>query len=406
MENLGFIALASAVILYAFFSRRLAKTPLTGPMLFMGLGMVMGPPALDWLDPEVGVRVISLLLELTLTVVLFTEAFKINLRELKDEVGLPTRMLGIGFPLMVLVGWAIAYWLFPDLGVAGAAVVGVLLAPTDGALGQAVISNPRVPHRVRNALNVESGLNDGLALPFFFVALDWAVESEAAGSAGAVLASVLQQVLVASAVGVIIGFTVARLGIISSRREWSEAAWLEIALVATALTAWAIADGLGASGFIAAWVAGLSCGLTAKRHMKHTIEFSEDLGYLLTLVSFAVFGSVALGAEFDLGGMAVIYALLTLFVIRMVSVLAATAGTGLGLPTRAYLGWFGPRGLASIILVLIVIEKTDLASTPAIASIMVVTVGLSVVLHGATSWWGSNRYADWVESRRADDRAI
>ncbi|MDH5292162.1 MAG: cation:proton antiporter [Acidimicrobiia bacterium] len=402
MGNVGLVTIAGVLVAYAFLSKRLSKTAFTGPLIFMAFGLVAGPTALGWLDPDAETEVVSLVLEATLILVLFADAFSIDLGGFRDAVRLPGRLLGVGFPLMVLIGWGAAAWMFPELRGAPALLVAILLAPTDAALGQAVISNPRVPARVRNALNIESGLNDGLALPIFFVVLEAASAAEIGLGGGAVLRAVVVQVLVASLVGVALGGAAARFGILAFDRDWAEAGWIQIGLVSVAMAAWALADGLGASGFIAAWVAGLTCGITGKTRLNRPVDFSEDLGNVLTLISFTLFGALAVGQALpDLDIRIVTYAVLSLAVIRMISVMIATVGSGLAPATTLYLGWFGPRGLASIILVLIVLEDSRVPETPLIAQLMVATVALSVIFHGATAWWGSNRYGDW-SSQNAD----
>jgi NhaP-type Na+/H+ or K+/H+ antiporter len=402
MQDAGMIVLFGLLAIYAFTAKRLSTSPVTGPMLFMLVGFLVGPAGMAMIDQDTGVRLVSLLFEVTLVVVLFTDAFNLDVGGFGDAVRLPGRLLGIGFPVMVGIGWVAAYMMFPELGVAAAGLVAVLLAPTDAALGQAVISNPGVPSRIRNALNIESGLNDGLALPLFFVLLDAAVAMEGIGGGGQVLWAVLSQVALAVAVGVAVGTGGTRLAIVAHRRGWTEFEQAQIAMTALALFSWAVADALGASGFIAAWVAGLSGGMAGRRELERPAEFSEDLGSVLTLLSFALFGALALGesiAEMDLR--VLLYAILSLFVFRLVSVLVATVRARLGMATVLYLGWFGPRGLASIILVLIVLEDSDLLVTPLITRLMIATVSLSVLLHGASSWWGSNRYARWSEQNPA-----
>ena len=402
MANVGLVALATLVVAYAFLSKRLSRTAFTGPLIFMIFGLVAGPVALDWLDVGAAAEVVMLVLEATLVLVLFTDAFSIDLGGFRDAIRLPGRLLGVGFPLMVLIGWGTAAWIFPELRGAPALLVAVLLAPTDAALGQAVISNPRVPGRIRNALNIESGLNDGLALPIFFVVLEAASVAELGIGGGAVLRAVVVQVLVASLVGVTLGTAAARLGILVFERDWAEGGWIQIGLVSVAMAAWALADGLGASGFIAAWVAGLSCGMVGRARLNRPVEFSEDLGNVLTLISFALFGALALGQALPYLDIRIVtYAVLSLVVIRMISVTVATVGAGLAPATTLYLGWFGPRGLASIILVLIILEDSRVPETPLIAVVMTATVAMSVILHGVTAWWGSNRYGDW-SSRHTD----
>lgn len=393
VEHSGLIVLAALMGAYAFVSKRLSNSGLTGPLLFMVFGLIAGPPGLDWITPERGTELISLVLEATLVVILFTDAFEIELGDAHEAARLPGRLLGVGFPLMVLVGWGVAAWMFPQLGGAAALLVAIVLAPTDAALGQAVVSNPRVPERIRNALNIESGLNDGLALPLFFVVLEVASTS---AEGGGVLRAILVQVLVASLVGVALGTAAAWAGVQAARRDWTDAGWVQIALVSVALAAWGLADGLGGSGFIAAWAAGLSCGIVARSRLERPVEFSADLGNVMMLICFALFGSVVLGpvlSRFDLP--IIVYALLSLAAIRMVSVIVATAGARLAWPTKIYLGWYGPRGLASIILAVVVVAEGEVPETQLVTDLMAATVGLSVILHGLTSWRGSNLYGEW-----------
>lgn len=392
----GLVTLALLVVVYALLVRKIATTALTGPILFMIFGIVAGPPGLDWIDAQSGVHLVSLTLEATLVVVLFTDAFNIDPGRFRDAVRLPVRLLGIGFPLMVVLGWGLAYWMFPQLGAVPALLVAVILAPTDAALGQAVMTNPRVPTRFRNALNVESGLNDGLALPIFFVVLAAASDS---GYGGGIARTIFIQIGIAVLVGVVLGIGAGRLGVVAVRRNWTNRVWMQIAMVFVALAAWGTADGLAASGFIAAWVAGLSCGLVTRNRLDDPVGFADDLGNTLTLISFALFGAVAVGPRMShLAVRTIGYALLSLFVVRMASVMAATARARLSWVTRSYLGWFGPRGLASIILVLVVVMEDHIPSTGLISDLMIATVGLSVVLHGATAWWASDRYGDWVSA--------
>lgn len=393
MEPIGLAILAILLAAYSFSSKRLAASGLTGPMLFMIFGLAAGPRGLEWVDPERAADLLTFVLEATLVVVLFTDAFEIELGRVGDEARLPGRLLGIGLPLTILIGWGVAAWMFPQLQGAPALLLAIALAPTDAALGQAVVSNPRVPERIRHALNFESGLNDGLVIPLFFVVVELAGTGEVSRR---VIVAIVTEVGVAALIGVALGTLAAVVGVKSGERGWTDARWVQIALVSVALAAWGLADWLGGSGFIAAWVAGMSCGVAARRRLSRPVEFSGDLGNVLTLVSFAVFGASILGpnlSEFDLP--VVLYAVLSLVAIRGVSVILATTGADLQWPTRAYLGWFGPRGLASIILVLVVATEAEVPGTGVITVVAAATVGLSVLLHGATAWWGSNRYADW-----------
>lgn len=396
--NYGFPVLALFVFAYALVSKRLATAPIAGPMLFVAFGVVTGSHVLGWIDPAAEWEGVRLLLEITLVGVLFTDALAINTSRWREDAAIPARLLGIGLPLTMLIGCGLAAVLAPELGVWEAALVGVLLAPTDPALGQAVVSNLRVPERIRVALNVESGLNDGLALPVFFVVLELAQASEGALRPAGVIGEIIVEVGLAAAIGVGIGVIGARALGGATSRGLTDRPWTQVALGALALAAWALANAAGGSGFIAAWVAGAAFGHVARDALPAIHEFVEESSHLLALLSLYVFGAVGASLLIDTTWSAVVYAILSLTVVRMLPVAVSLAGSGLGRPTVLYLGWFGPRGLASIILTLIVVQDIDLAATPTIVLFTVATVTLSVLAHGLTAVWGSNAYGDWCET--------
>lgn len=398
----GMTVLAVFLFLYAISSKRLGLTILTGPLVFASLGWLTGPDGLEVVAVPQDVAVITLLLEATLVLVLFTDAMGINTSRWREEASVPGRLLGIGLPLTLFAGWALALMLFGDLELWEAGLVAIILAPTDAALGQAVVSNPRVPERIRQGLNVESGLNDGIALPVFFVFLEAAEAREASVSVGTVLGEISQQLGLALVVGVVLGWLATKAIVWATERDWVAQGWRQVAVVGVAFAAWSLGDALGGSGFIAAWVAGLVLGRALRRAFPDITEFAEGTGHILTLLSFFVFGSFILGdAVTELTWEIVFYAVLSLTVIRIVPVAIAMIGSGMRAPSLLYLGWFGPRGLASIILVATIVEESDLPGGRTITLIMATTVGLSIYAHGITAWWGSNRYADWYKSRQA-----
>lgn len=396
--------LAICLFLYAISSKRLSLTIFTGPLVFATLGWILGPGGLGIADPVAGegvadIELLTLLLEGTLVLVLFTDAMGTNITRWREQTTLPGRLLGFGLPLTMLAGWGLALLLFSDLSVWEAGLIAVILAPTDAALGQAVISNPRVPQRIRQALNVESGLNDGLALPVFFVVLEAAQASEASLAAGSLVREIASQAFIAAAVGVALGWLAARLIMWTAERDWMAPAWSKVALLGVALGAWVFGDGLGGSGFLAAWIAGLMIGKVLRGTQPGIGEFTEDTSHVLTLLSFFVFGAFVLGDVIDgITWQVVLYAVLSLTAIRILPVAIAMIGSGLKSRSVLYLGWFGPRGLASIILVATVVAESELAGSETITLVMAATVGLSIYAHGASAWWGSNRYADWYES--------
>jgi NhaP-type Na+/H+ or K+/H+ antiporter len=295
--------------------------------------------------------------------------------------------------------------LFPGIDVWEVALVAICLAPTDAALGQAVVTSPRVPAAIRQALNIESGLNDGLALPFFVLALAAALETE--GIDGPGLVEVFARSLVLAAiVGAAAGWLGARALARCREHGWVGREWSQIATLAIVLLAFAAADAAGGSGFIATWVAGVMFGRAMRDRMPDAAMLAEDLGGLLGQVSFLGFGAVLLGPILDdLSWRTVAYAVLSLTVVRMLPVAVALAGVGLARPTLTFAGWFGPRGLASIVFGLFVAGEA-LRHEPAILEAVFVSVALSVVLHGATAVWGADRYGAWYRRAVARGEAV
>jgi NhaP-type Na+/H+ or K+/H+ antiporter len=390
------------LVFYAVVSRRLSTTIITGPMFFVTAGLILGPELVGFLEFERSPEDVSLLFEATLALVLFSDASAINSTNWRSQTSIPGRLLGWGLPLTMAAGLAVALVLFGALDFWEAALIAVILAPTDAALGQAVISNPRVPERIRNSLNIESGLNDGLALPILLVVLSAAEEAAFGGTVGSVVTLLAQEILVAVGVGIAVGWIGATALVRSSARHWISGIWLQIAAVALAGVSFGLADPLGGSGFIAVWITGLVVGLVARDHLDPTLhpvnEFAENLGTMMTMVSFLVFGAVLLAPSLrNLSWEIGLYAALSLSVVRMIPVALALVGAKLQPATVLYLGWFGPRGLASIIFAGIVATEAVLPGGPLITTVVMITVGTSVYAHGATSVFGSGRYADWYE---------
>jgi len=396
VETTGLIVLAGLVFLFAVFSKRLARTAITGPMLFVTAGLLLGPVGLDVVAADISDVTVQMLFELTLALVLFTDATEVSLRTLREEVPLAGRLLGIGMPLTMVLGGGVATVMFTDLSFWEGMLVGVILAPTDAALGQAVVSNRRVPERIRQALNVESGLNDGLALPIFALVLAIAQAEYTAGS-GTIVKMVVDlgaAIAIGGAVGAFAGWLMRY----ASEHGWVGRTWRSIAPAAIALLCFGLADFTGASGFLAAFVGGVLFGFFTRKALPDIVVFSDGAAHLLTMLSFFVFGAMILAPRLgDLTWSVAVYAVASLTLIRLVPVAISMLGSNLEWESVVYLGWFGPRGLASIVFASIVFLEADLPGTELIILLMAATVGLSVYLHGATAWHGSNAYSDWAQ---------
>jgi sodium/hydrogen antiporter len=392
------IWVAGAVLVVAAVSRCLSGTPLTPPMVFVALGVLSGPEVLDLVTDAPTSATIRTLAEATLALVLFADASRINVAVLRRESALPARLLGVGLPLTIAIGALIAKVLFPSLTVAEALLLAVVLAPTDAALGQAVVTEPRLPIRIRQGLNVESGLNDGICVPLLFIVLAWA-ETEAHTTSHHALTIIAEEIGYGILGGAVSGVAVSAIVLVAGRRELITTPWLEVIPVGGAALAYGIAVALGGSGFIAAFLAGGIFGGLTGRHGEQAAPFIEQAGNLLNATTFVLFGAVLLGpALTHLTWPIAAYTLLSLTVARMVPVAIAMVGTGARRQTVGFLGWFGPRGLASIVFAVIIVEESNLPHLDTILVTTYAAVGLSVLAHGLTAAPLADRYAGWYES--------
>jgi NhaP-type Na+/H+ or K+/H+ antiporter len=390
---------ALAVLAVAGVSRLLTGTPVTPAMVFMLFGVAVGPEGVDGLTTSPTSGTVRTLAEATLAVVLFSDASRIKLAALRHEFAVPLRLLGIGLPLTIALGAVLAAAMFGEFTLAEALVLAVVLAPTDAALGQAVVTEPRLPSRIRQGLNVESGLNDGICVPLLFIVLAYAeVESKTASGHHA-LSIVAEEIGYGIVGGVAGGVAASAVVVLAGRRGLITGAWLQVIPVAGAALAYGIAAALGGSGFIAAFLAGGLFGGIATRESEEAAGFSEELGNVLDGVTFVVFGAVLLGPALEHLTMHIAaYAVLSLTVVRMLPVAISMLGSKARVPTVAFLGWFGPRGLASIVFAVIVVQESNLPQTSTILLVTYSTVGLSVLVHGLTAAPLADRYVRWYES--------
>jgi NhaP-type Na+/H+ or K+/H+ antiporter len=390
----GVALVALALVGYSLLARRLEARSITGPIVFVAIGVVLGPSVLDLLPLGFGSSATLFVTEVTLALILFADASTVRYPQLRQDFRLPGRLLSVGLPLTMILGAVAAKVLFPDTTWAAAALIACILAPTDAALGLAVVTNRAVPVRIRRALNVESGLNDGIATPFVTLFLG-IVAVEEAGHGDWVRGAVTEiglGVLVAVVVGVAGGWLLAR----ASAQGWTSPTSEQLAGLGLALLAYTGAVAVGGNGFVAAFVAGLAFGAVTADLELEAVEFTETLGLLGSLLVWGIFGgvvlSVALADGFSLAP--VVYAALSLTLIRLVPVAVALVGQRFRPDTIGFIGWFGPRGLASVVFTLLAVEA--LGGDPFTRDLIEVatwTILLSVILHGLTAgplgaWYG------------------
>ena len=308
-------------------------------------------------------------------------------------------MLVFGMPLVILFGTAVAMALPLGLELWEAALLAAILAPTDAALGQSVVASPLVPSRIRQALNVESGLNDGIALPFVLLFAYLAADIMEPSGGRNWLMFAAAQIGLGFGAGIAIGGMAAALIDWAARKGWMAETYEGPAVIGAALLAFAGAELVGGNGFISSFVAGMVFGNLVRGRCSFLFTFAEAEGQFLTLLTFLIFGAAivpeALG---HLTWTMLFYAVLSLTVIRMVPIGLSLIGTGLRTPTLLFLAWFGPRGLASILFALFMLEETDLPQSPTILSVVVLTVSLSILAHGVTAAPAARRYGRQMQA--------
>ena len=405
MEAWALALVALSLVAVATISGRLAGTPVTVAILFVAFGLLVGPETLDGIDVSSSSGTVRSLAEATLALVLFCDASRIDLKQLRRSVDVPLRLLGIGLPLTIALGAIAAAAIFGVLTLWEAVILGIVLAPTDAALGQAVVSDERVPQRIRQGLNVESGLNDGICVPLLFAAVAAAdVESEISGGrdAGTLL---LEELGYGAVGGVVAGVLIALAITQAGRRGLIAAEWRQVIPVAGAALAYGIAIALHGSGFIAAFVAGAVFRAAYRHDPEELNRLGEQIGGILNGITFVLFGAILLGPALALLTWELaLYAVLSLTLVRMVPVAIAMLGSGARPATVGFLGWFDPRGLASIVFAVIVIDESRLPNESLLTVAIYLTVGLSVFAHGLTAAPLADRYARWFARHPRDRR--
>jgi len=389
-------AIAGVIFAYGIVSRTLGRYNVSAPMVFAALGIICGPSLLGIADYRLTGHSGLVIAEIALVVVLFSDASRSDLGELRNDGSWAGRLLVIGMPLTIMAGTATAVVLMSGIEFWEAAVIAAVLAPTDAALGHAVVSSPKVPARIRQTINVEAGLNDGLSIPFLFLFLGLAVD-QASLDATAWFTFGVQQVALGAAVGVVAGGGGGWLVLHAVKRRTITYSYERMVMVAIAVGSWALADLLGGNGFIAAFVAGLAVSRFAHDFGERILDFAEREGQLLSVIVFFVFGTAAIGFLDAMTWQIAAFVVVALTVNRMIPVGVSLIGSHLNQWTVAFIGWFGPRGLASIILVLVVVsEEPDLPGLNVVLATVTATVLASVLLHGITAKPFAQLYSNQV----------
>ena len=396
----GWVIAAAVILVYAAYSKKLSVSVITGPMVFVALGLLLSQHGLGLVEIELDGHLTKGLFKATLALLLFIEASRLDANTLRRDVSWIVRLLFVVMPLVIALGAGAAALGF-EISVWEALILGVILAPTDASLGGPVVNNKAVPAKVRRTLVVESGLNDGLALPLALIftgAALWELGIEVQGDPWVF---VLEQIGFGVLGGVVLGAAAGWLVATAATAERIGGKWLHIAPLAAALLAYAGAEALGGNGFVAVWLGGLMYGFVSRRYVPDDhefAEFSEDLSEVLIGISFFVFGATILGPAIEPATwQIVVYGLVSLILVRPIATFLGFVGARMDWRTGAFIGWFGPRGVASIIIVAIVVKEAGLPKDDFLITVTAVAVALSVFLHGLTAAPGGNWYARSVD---------
>ncbi len=303
-----------------------------------------------------------------------------------------------------LVGFGVSLLLFPEFSTIEAGLLAVMLAPTDAALGKAVVTNPQIPDNIREDLNIESGLNDGICVPLLFALLATTTGNNSDnGTVNLLTTLFLEQI----GIGVLVGASFSVIGTqlrkFSIERNWIALDWQPILPIALAIGCFATAQVFGGSGFISCFMGGLVFGSIVKKEKEELLIAAEATGDSLSLITWIAFGSSVVGLAFSkFTWQGLLYGILSLTLIRMLPVFLVVFGMKLDLWTKLFVGWFGPRGLASIVFVVIVLDE-KLPYSQEIAVIVSITIILSVLAHGLTANPLANIYGQWMTQQQNID---
>lgn len=376
------------IFLYSIFAKRIEKTALSGPFIALIIGLALGPLLLNLFETGAESEEYKLIAELALALVLFTDASKTNLKVLEHNASLPSRLLLIGLPLTIVFGMIGGFLLFKGYSWIEVGILATMLAPTDAALGKAVVTNPRIPSKIRETLNVESGLNDGICVPvlFLFIAF-YTMQADGGPTFPYGLILLAKEIGIGLLVGLAITFLGHKLIHFSAKRKWLSESWNTMLIVALAFSCFIVAQIVGGSGFIACFAGGFIFGIMNKKFKstKKLVESAEGSGDTLSLITWLIFGSIVVAAIIHkLTWEIAVYAILSLTLIRIVPVLLSLIHTGMSGKEKLFIGWFGPRGLASIVFAIMVLD-IPLPHGETIVTTVACTIALSVILHGFTA---------------------
>jgi len=407
-EHIIILTIALLVLLYGYISKVLTAINISGPIFYTGLGLLISPLGLDISQVDINAEFVTIIVEIALVLILFSDAALLDLKLLRQSWQLPTRLLIVGLPITIIVGTLTAQLIFPNEPAIYMLLLALLLTPTDAALGKAVVSDPKVPKKIRSTINVESGLNDGIIFPLVITVLAMITSglTEADASNSHWFRYVLQQVGFGALLGIGVGYIGAKLSMLSVKRGWMVDSYQNLIPIALAILSFYLAEVFHGNGFIAAFFAGLLAGNTSIQTREHIENFAESEGELLVLISFFLFGLAFVPQVIHYVTIDVcLYAFLSLTILRMLPVMlsllgAKLDGNKLDFSTITFIAWFGPRGVASILYVLIVAHEVgEVSGFETVYATVMVTVLLSITVHGISA----QPFANWYGKTHRDN---
>jgi len=393
-EHLTILGITLVILGYGYFSKLLGKYNISGPMVFTAVGVLLSSLVLGNKPVNFNAEAVQIVAEIALIVVLFSDAAALDINRLKAKWRLPTRLLFVALPISIVFTYFTAQFFFPEESVLYLLLLALILAPTDAALGKVVVSDKRIPETIRNTINVESGLNDGIVFPVLLTVLAL-ISSNGSGSAEGWFGYIVQQISIGAVAGAFVGWSGAKLSQFTIKKEWIEHQYLNLIPIALAILSFYFAEHFHGNGYIAAFFAGLFLGNTSQTLRKNVEEFAESEGELLIMISFLVFGLVFV--PFMLPYLTLntwIFALLSLSILRMLPIILSFGYFKMDLGTRLFIGWFGPRGIASILYILVAVHKLgSIEGHEQIFAVASLTILLSIILHGLSAQPLAIRYA-------------
>lgn len=384
MDYQALTVISGFAFAYSLIGWRLERTPINGALVYVLAGFLCS--SLGWLNVSITGEGLMTLAEITLALVLFTDSANTNLTTLAQIKSIPTRLLLVGLPLTLVLGMGVGYLIFDDLSLLELALLSTMLAPTDAALAKSIVTNEDVPDSIRESLNVESGLNDGICVPIMLLLIAFASgDANPEAAPQLFLTLPLQAIGIGAIVGVVGGVLGSQLLRLCTLRQWLAGTWIQIPVISLALLCFGASQWLGGSGFIACFVGGLFLGALAKRHKQEYLDACEGIGDFMALLTWFIGGAAAIVLTLpSLDWKVLLYSLSSLTLIRMLPVFVSVSGLDLRLDTKCFLGWFGPRGLASIVFA-VMVRSQDLPGNDILLTTVTWTILLSVLLHGITA---------------------